>query len=441
MSEAAAVKNEEQSTAAGLSMRRFGPILAIQFLGTLGFSMAIPFLVFIVTDLGGAAWTYGLVGAIYSAFQLIGAPLLGRWSDRAGRRRVLVASQTGTLAAWLLFLLALSLPLVELFEFAGATLTIPLLLVCVARALDGATGGNVSVANAYVADLTRDHPEIRQKAFGRMGIAASLGFVIGPASAGLLAGTALGVRLPIGVAAAFAALTTAAIIVLLKEPRHRCPQGPPPPDNVEAVLHQQAKPSHRRHERRALLRGLAHGPATPVLVGTFLIFLAFNFFYAAFPVHAMAKFGWSTTDLGAFFAVLATMMVFAQGPLLSFVSDKLPPRAVFAIGTCCLAGAMVAYALPGGVITYAGGALFAVGNGLAWPTFQSRVAAIGGDMQGVVQGAVTSMSSFAGIVGLLVAGMLYPLLGGIVFFAAAAVFVVVALLTSLWFSTRVAQDI
>ena len=69
----------------------FGPILAIHFLGTMGFSLAIPFLVFIVIDLGGASWTYGVVGATYSACQLVGAPLLGRWSDRTGRRTVLVA--------------------------------------------------------------------------------------------------------------------------------------------------------------------------------------------------------------------------------------------------------------------------------------------------------------------------------------------------------------
>ena len=182
----------------------FGPILAIHFLGTLGFSLAIPFLVFIVTDLGGASWTYGLVGATYSAFQLFGAPLLGRWSDRAGRRPVLVASQVGTFAAWLLFLGALSMPVVGITELAGAVLTLPLLLIFAARALDGATGGNISVANAYVADLTREHPEVRQVAFGRMGMAASLGFVIGPAVAGLLGGTAWGPRLPIAVAAVFA---------------------------------------------------------------------------------------------------------------------------------------------------------------------------------------------------------------------------------------------
>ncbi len=199
---------------AALPWATFAPILAIQFLGTLGFSLAFPFLVFIVTDLGGASWTYGLVGATYSAFQLVGAPVLGRWSDRTGRRPVLVASQVGTLAAWILFLVALSLPLVGIVEVGGATLTVPLILVFVARALDGATGGNISVANAYVADITRELPEVRQIAFGRMGMAANLGFVLGPAAAGILGATRWGPRLPIAVAAAFAAVTTLAIVFL-----------------------------------------------------------------------------------------------------------------------------------------------------------------------------------------------------------------------------------
>ncbi|MEM9693341.1 MAG: MFS transporter, partial [Myxococcota bacterium] len=125
------------------------PILAVHFLGTLGFSLAIPFLVFIVTDLGGASWTYGLLGATYSGFQLVGAPLLGRWSDRVGRRRVLVVTQLGTFTAWMLFFFALSLPVGDpLFEVWGAPFVIPLLFVFLARALDGATGGNISVANA-----------------------------------------------------------------------------------------------------------------------------------------------------------------------------------------------------------------------------------------------------------------------------------------------------
>lgn len=411
----------------------FGPILAIHFLGTLGFSLAIPFLVFIVADLGGASWTYGVVGATYSAFQLVGAPVLGRWSDRSGRRPVLVASQLGTLAAWLLFLAALSLPLIGTGTLAGATLTLPLLLVFVARALDGATGGNISVANAYVADLTREAPELRQLAFGRMGMAASLGFVIGPAVAGLLGGTALGPRLPIAVAALFAAVTTAAILVFLKEPAGQCPEGPPRLSMLEAGLGQQAKPCRDAHQQHVTDRGRVRGPVALVLVGTFILFLGFNFFYAGFPIHAVGAYGWSATELGAFFAVLSGMMIVAQGPLLSFASRHLGRRVVFAIGMAFLALALVSYQLPPGPVTYLGAACFAIGNGLSWPTFQARVAELGGNEQGVVQGAVTSASSLASIIGLVLGGVLYPTLGGNLFFVAAGLFAGVLVLTPFWF--------
>ena len=256
-----------------LPWRTFGPILAVHLFGTLGFSLAIPFLVFIVDDLGGATWTYGLVGATYSAFQFVGAPVLGRWSDRTGRRSVLVASQAGTLAAWLLFLVALSLPVQGIVKIAGATLTLPLLLVFAARALDGATGGNISVANAYVADLTRNTPQLRQVAFGRMGMAASVGFVIGPAAAGLLGGTSWGPRLPI----AIAAVTTVAIIVWLREPGGHCPEGPAAPTALEAELNQQAKPCDRVPPPSISLATLRRGSVAAVLVATFVVFLGFNF--------------------------------------------------------------------------------------------------------------------------------------------------------------------
>jgi DHA1 family tetracycline resistance protein-like MFS transporter len=416
-----------------LPWESFGPILAVHFLGTLGFSLAIPFLVFIVADLGGASWTYGVVGATYSAFQLVGAPVLGRWSDRRGRRPVLVASQVGTLAAWLLFLAALSLPLIGTTTLAGATLTLPLLLVFAARALDGATGGNISVANAYVADLTREAPELRQLAFGRMGMAASLGFVIGPAVGGLLGGTALGPRLPIAVAALFAALTTVAILALLKEPDAHCVEGPPGPGLLEAGLGQQAKPCVDTAERHGLGRGLARGPVALVLVGTFILFLGFNFFYAGFPIHAAVAYGWSATELGMFFAVLSGMMIVAQGPLLSLASKHVGRRVVFAIGMAFLALALISYQLPPGPVTYIGAACFALGNGLSWPTFQARVAELGGNEQGVVQGAVTSASSLASIVGLVLGGVLYPTLGGNLFFVAAGLFAAVLVLTPFWF--------
>jgi MFS family permease len=137
------------------------PILLVNFVGTLGFSIVLPFLVFLVTKFGGNAIVYGLLAATYPAFQLIGAPVLGRWSDIFGRKKVLLLSNVGTSVGWILFLFALSLPSEKSFSidiyFLGTfVINIPLLVLFLARAIDGITGGNISIANAYLADLSSD---------------------------------------------------------------------------------------------------------------------------------------------------------------------------------------------------------------------------------------------------------------------------------------------
>ena len=107
------------------------PILLVNFIGTLGFSIVLPFLVTLVLKFGGNAVVYGVMGATYSAFQLVGAPILGRWSDVYGRRRILLLSQAGTLASWVVFLAALYLPATALANVNSTmlgkfVLTVPL---------------------------------------------------------------------------------------------------------------------------------------------------------------------------------------------------------------------------------------------------------------------------------------------------------------------------
>ena len=414
---------------------RLLPIETVQFIGTLGYSVAIPFLVYLVSDLGGATWTYGLVGATYSAFQLLGAPLLGRWSDRAGRRRVLAVSQAGTFVAWLIFLLALALPRTALASLWGATLTLPLLLVFVARALDGLTGGNVSVASAYVADVTMGRGDpVRQRAFGRVGMAASLGFAVGPALAGFLGATAWGYSAPVAAAAAASAAATVIVLVFLREPPARCPEGPPQQPTVTLVLGQQDKRCDRAEPKLRSSGVLAMPGVAPLLVSTLLFFCAFNLFYASFPVHVSTSLGWSSRDLGEFFSVLAVAMIIAQGPVLRYASRRWSPKTVFALGISSLAAAFLCYRFHSGALLYTGASLFALGNGLAWPTFQTQVARVAGVRdQGAVQGAITSASSVASILGLLAGAMLYPKLGSGVFVLAAALFVAVGLGTPIWF--------
>ena len=158
------------------------PLLLSNFIGTMGFSIVLPFLVFLVISFGGNSIVYGILAAIYPAFQLIGAPILGRWSDAYGRKKVLLLSNGGTLIGWIVFLFALFLPVENLYSVNSVVvgsfvITMPLVVLFFARALDGITGGNVSVANAYLADVSSD--KNRSKNFGKMAIFVLSGHGIG----------------------------------------------------------------------------------------------------------------------------------------------------------------------------------------------------------------------------------------------------------------------
>src|ERR671917_1702254 len=196
------------------------PLLLITFIGTLGFSIVLPFLVFLVVDLGGNAIVYGILSATYPAFQLIGAPILGRWSDKFGRKKILLLSHAGTLAGWIIFLVALFLPVnnllnIDIMVIGTFAITLPLVVLFLARAIDGLTGRNVSVADAYVADISSD--ENRSKNFGKIAISSNLGFIVGPALAGILGATIYGEVLPVLAALILSSVVLVVIFFILKE--------------------------------------------------------------------------------------------------------------------------------------------------------------------------------------------------------------------------------
>jgi DHA1 family tetracycline resistance protein-like MFS transporter len=401
------------------------PVLLVNFIGTLGFSIVLPFLVFVVLRLGGNALIYGIVGATYPALQMVGAPILGRWSDRYGRRRILLISQAGTLVSWVLFAIALALPVVEIAAVEAPVLgsfrlTLPLLLILVARALDGLTGGNISVANAYVADVS---PEAeRSRNFGRMGVSSNLGFIVGPALAGLLGATAMGEMLPVLAALVVSLVATLLIAFYLPESM-RC-ELPERTDEtrVGKVFGQEIRSCYagQKADEEAPAKVWALPQMPRMMTIYMVVFLAFNFFYTAFPIRAAADLGWRVIDTGLYFAVLSAMMVVVQGPVLGALSKRYSDARLMLVGGVILSGNFALLLSGTTAVVYLAAVLFAAGNGIMWPSVQSLLSKLAGERhQGAVQGIAGSVGGLASIVGLVGGGLLFEAVGASTFVVSA----------------------
>lgn len=400
------------------------PILAVNFVATLGFAVVLPPLVFLVTRFGGNALVFGLMGATYSFFQLVAAPILGRWSDRYGRRRILLLSEIGAVFSWGIFLVAITLPSLPLASIdsrilGSFTLTVPLVVLFVARALAGLSGGDVSIANAYLADITDE--DQRNASFGKMAVASNLGFVFGPALAALLA--ALGMREVVTVVAALLISVAACLIIVfgLPESTPCVLQADPEQVNVRKWFGQAQKQCFSMLATRKLsLREVLALPTMKVLLALyFLVFLAFNLFYVAFPVYASTDIGWSLTAIGVYFAAMGSMMALVQGPLLNRLSRRASERSLALAGSVLLAASFPFFTARSAVAIYFGTGLLAIGNGIMWPSLMSALSrTTDRGAQGAVQGIASGVGSIASIAGLLLGGLLYHALGNRVFLIA-----------------------
>ena len=135
------------------------------------------------------------------------------------------------------------------------------------------------------------------------------------------------------------------------------------------------------------MREILSIPHVPyLLVMYFLVMLGFNFYYIAFPVHAVRVLEWSVRDTGVFFSFMSLMMVLVQGPLLSRVSRRWSDISLIVFGSVVLSGAFLCFVAGGKVMAYAGAALIALGNGLMWTSLMALLSKHAGAQQGAVQG-------------------------------------------------------
>jgi MFS transporter, DHA1 family, tetracycline resistance protein len=331
------------------------------FVNLVGFGIIIPLLPFYAETFGASPLTIGLLFAVFSLCQLAAAPALGDLSDRYGRRPVLVFSLAGTVVSFVMLALAHSVAML----FA-------------ARIVDGLSGGNISTARAYVADVTA--PQDRARAYGFIGAAFGLGFIFGPALGGALAHVSY--TAPIWAAAALTLVATAMAWLWLPETVHRARAGGGNPFRyVPGML------------RRPLVRR--------ALAIDFLYWLSFAIFQTTFALFAARRFGFDAPKTGYFLAAFGVLGAFIQGGLIRPIVRRFGDRPTFLLGLAFGAAGLLACTVAHSVMAFALALIpLAVGIGFGHPTVASLVSLIAGaDEQGRIQGAASAVESLGRTIG------------------------------------------
>ena len=365
------------------------------FIDLLGFGIILPALPYYAEAFGATGVWVGAILAAYSAAQLVGASLLGRLSDRVGRRPILLLSLAGSAASLLLCGLAGSL-----------------WLLLAARALAGLFGGSIAAAQAYIADVTA--PEERAKYMGLLGASIGLGFVFGPALGAGLSRFGFG-------AAAFTAAGLAALNLVFAF--FRLP---------ETRTAEQRSHAHARFDWSNLTDALRHPAIGRLLAATFLSTLAFVAMEATFALLGQARFGLDTGKLGLVFTYVGVVMVVVQGGLVGRLAPRFGERALATAGALIMAASLAALPL----VHTLGAALgvlagLAVGQGLTTPMLSTLLSrATDADEQGGTLGLGQSLAAAARAVGPIGAGWLYDRSVAAPYAVSAAVMVLAAFLVS-----------
>lgn len=392
--------------------RIVGILFLVIFLDLLGFGILIPVIPLYAKFFGANEFIGSLLIAVYSLFQFIGAPILGRLSDERGRRPILLLSLSGSVIAWTLFGIA-----GELGELIGPINGLAILFL--ARALAGAMGGNIATANAYMADITPSKD--RARGLGILGAAFGLGFVFGPAIAGIVSSpTALSFfqatlptfvpvtefTIPSFTAAALTAVNVGLAFLVLPEPRQHATSTATTGESRIQRLHD-------------VLRSPDIGP---LVLAFFLASFAFAAFESQFIFLTSDRLGYGTAENAILLTYIGVVVALVQGGLIGPLTDR------FGEYRLALAGATIQFVsltlvpfslawsfVPSvGSVTSSGVALALVSTPLAFGNALTNVSlnalvslnATAG-AQGGVFGLTQSASSLARTFGPAVAGLLY----------------------------------
>jgi MFS transporter, DHA1 family, tetracycline resistance protein len=372
-------------------------LFGIIFIDLIGFGLVIPLLPFYAELHGASPELVTLAMASYSAAQLVAAPLLGRLSDRWGRRPILIVSLIGSTLSYVWLGVAYGL-----------------WVIFAARLLAGACAGNIAAAQAYIGDVTR--PEDRARGMGMIGAAFGLGFILGPALGGLLAGsnpTPQALALPAFVAAGLSFTALLGVLFVLPESLPPERRGGARRGRVDMVLDALHRPEMRR-----------------LVVLYFMVIVAFAGMETTFAMWAERQFRWGPVQVGLVLAYVGVLSAMVQGGLIGRLARRFGEERLLLAGLTAIGIGLVATPLSRSVpALLAGTAFLALGMGLTQPSISSLLSrAAGRDRQGETMGVAQSAGSLARIVGPALAGVLFGAFGRQAPFWSGALIVAVAVL-------------
>ncbi len=352
------------------------PIFLIVLVDILGLTIIIPLLPFYAESLGASATVVGLLISSYALCQLVAGPVLGRISDHMGRKPLLIVSQIGTLIGFLILAFAHTLWLVFL-----------------SRIIDGLTAGNLSLAQAYIADVTK--PEERTKAFGIIGIAFGIGFMVGPGISGLL--SQYGLAYPIFAAAFLSASSIVCTATLL-------PKVTPHHDDVGTRL--------SPFDWKGYVEYFARPKLGALLWQFFFFAFSFALFISGFALFAQRRYTWQGHEFGAHevgyvFVYVGFLGVILQGGLIGRLVKWLGERTLVwtGFGIAAIGYGLLAWTQTVGQLLFA--STVNSGSGVLRPAVTSLITQQAGRReQGVVLGLTQSITSISQIVAPVIAGVL-----------------------------------
>ena len=352
-------------------------IFLVVFIDLLGFGIILPLLPYIAEKYSAGPFQIGMLTATYSFFQLIASPILGRLSDRYGRKKLLIISQLGSAVGYLILGLAGNLPLLFL-----------------SRIIDGATGGNISIAQAYIADVTTK--ENRARGMGMIGAAFGLGFIFGPAIGGFL--SRFSYSAPAYFATAISLLTVLTTIFFLKE----------------TINEKQAKVSPKtKLNFEEFRKVLSIYPIGILIITFFVVNLASSVQQGNFALWTQKTFNYGPTQNGWLFTYIGIIAVLVQLKVLPFLTKKFNEKNILYISLVFLfLGLILIPLMPTPLFLYVSLFFLPFGMGLSNPTIQALASEnVPKEEYGGTLGFLQSAGSLGRIIGPIIGGIIFQSLG------------------------------